>query len=135
MALFVGILLIFDAGDSSEQSRVSQRRASNGPILTDDEAKKYMLELVNEERDKAGVPSVKLGNNMASQLHAEAAINNCYSSHWDRWGLKPNHRYTLAGGTGLTARMFQDTTCVQVPATATALSTACRGKSETQSTA
>ena len=21
-------------------------------------------------------------------------------SHWDRWGLKPNHRYTITGGTG-----------------------------------
>lgn len=24
----------------------------------------------------------------------------CYSSHWDSWGLLPNHRYTLEGGSG-----------------------------------
>ena len=41
-----------------------------------------------------------MGNNRAAQLHVQAAIEGCYSGHWDRWGLKPNHRYTLTGGTG-----------------------------------
>ena len=50
-----------------------------------------------------GAPALKLGNNPAAQLHVEAALEGCYSSHWDRWGLKPNHRYTLTGGTGADA--------------------------------
>ena len=62
--------------------------------------KRIMLQLTNQEREKAGVPPVRLGTNPAAQLHAEAALAGCYSSHWDRWGLKPNHRYTITGGTG-----------------------------------
>lgn len=62
--------------------------------------KNLMLELTNQYRAEAGVPMVRLGNNKAAQLHAEASLAGCYSAHWDEWGLKPNHRYTLAGGTG-----------------------------------
>ena len=64
------------------------------------ELKQHMLDLTNAERRKAGAPPVRLGSNPAAQLHAEAALEGCYSSHWDRWGLKPNWRYTLTGGTG-----------------------------------
>ena len=59
-----------------------------------------MLGLVNEARGDSGIPEVRLGSNPAAQLHAEAALEGCYSSHWDQWGLKPNHRYTLSGGAG-----------------------------------
>ena len=72
------------------------------PVRQDDpqELKELMLQLTNEHRIAAGVPPVTMGNNPAVQLHVEAALQGCYSSHWDRWGLKPNHRYTLTGGTG-----------------------------------
>ena len=60
--------------------------------------KRYMLELINAERTKAGVGTVTLGNNIAAQLHAEAALENCFSSHWGIDGLKPYMRYSLAGG-------------------------------------
>ena len=59
-----------------------------------------LLNLTNEARAKAGVPPVQMGTNPAAQLHAEAALDGCYSSHWGPVGLKPNHRYTLTGGTG-----------------------------------
>ena len=59
-----------------------------------------MLDLTNAERRKAGAPPVRMGSNPAAQLHAEAALKGCYSSHWDRWGLKPNHRYSLTDGAG-----------------------------------
>ena len=62
--------------------------------------KQHMLELTNQERMNNGVPPVRMGNNPAAQLHAEAALEGCYSAHWDRWGLKPNQRYTLTGGIG-----------------------------------
>ena len=39
-----------------------------------------------------------LGNNNAAQLHAEASLEGCYSSHWGSDGLKPYMRYSLAGG-------------------------------------
>ena len=60
--------------------------------------KEYMLELINAERAKAGVPPVILGNNIAAQLHAEISLENCVASHWGVDGLKPYMRYSLAGG-------------------------------------
>ncbi len=64
------------------------------------ELKQLMLNLTNQRRAEAGVPLVRLGQNPAAQLHAQAALQGCYSAHWDQWGMKPNHRYTLTGGTG-----------------------------------
>ena len=39
-----------------------------------------------------------LGDNLAAQLHAEASLENCFSSHWGIDGLKAYMRYSLAGG-------------------------------------
>ena len=60
--------------------------------------KEYMLELINAERAKAGVPPVVLGDNIAAQLHAEDALENCFNSLYGVDGLKPYMRYSLAGG-------------------------------------
>lgn len=57
-----------------------------------------MLEETNRARVAAGVPPVPLGDNTSPQTHAEHALANCYSAHWDQWGLKPLYRYALAGG-------------------------------------
>ncbi len=71
---------------------------AGAPNLRHIEEKRYMLELINAEREKAGVGSVTLGDNIAAQLHADAALDNCISSHWGLDGLKPYMRYSLAGG-------------------------------------
>ena len=68
------------------------------PDLRHIEEKRYMLSLINAERKKAGVGAVILGDNVAAQVHAEAALDNCFSSHWGVDGLKPYMRYSLAGG-------------------------------------
>ena len=60
--------------------------------------KLFMQDLINQERKKAGVPLVGLGDNVAAQLHAEDSLANCFSSHWGLNGLKPYMRYSLAGG-------------------------------------
>ena len=70
------------------------------PRISRQEAARYMLDLVNEARGKNGLQPVRLGYNPAAQMHAEASMGNCSASHWDQWGLKPNQRYTLMGGTG-----------------------------------
>ena len=62
------------------------------------EAKRFMLELINAERRNVGVAPVVLGDNIAAQIHAESALENCYASHWGIDGLKPYMRYSLAGG-------------------------------------
>ena len=72
------------------------------PIVSPDlrhiEEKRYMLELINIERKKDGTSSVVLGDNVAAQLHAESALQNCFTGHWGMDGLKPYMRYSLAGG-------------------------------------
>ena len=57
-----------------------------------------MLELINVERAKVGVSPVVLGDNVAAQMHAESALESCFSFHWGIDGLKPYMRYSLAGG-------------------------------------
>ncbi len=68
------------------------------PHLRHTDEKHYMLELVNAERAEAGLAPLVLGNNAAAQLHAESALENCFSSHWGIDGQKPYMRYSLAGG-------------------------------------
>ena len=68
------------------------------PDLRHLDEKLYMLELINKERMRAGLEPVSLGDNVAAQLHAEASLENCFSSHWGIDGLKPYMRYSLAGG-------------------------------------
>ena len=68
------------------------------PNLRHIKGKRYMLELINAERVQAGLTPVVLGDNVAAQLHAEASLKNCFSSHWGVDGLKPYMRYSLAGG-------------------------------------
>ena len=70
----------------------------SSPALRHLELKQYMLELINEERAAAGLNPVVLGDNIAAQLHAESAVENCFGSHWGIDGLKPYMRYSLAGG-------------------------------------
>ena len=103
LIILVLVILIASRDELPEYEQRTTYTPPAQPVGNIDEAKQYMLRLVNHERQKAGVPPVKLGHNQAAQLHAEEAIKGCYSSHWDRWGLKPSHRYTLAGGTGADA--------------------------------
>lgn len=62
------------------------------------ETKRFMLGLINDARTAAGLRPVGLGSNAAAQLHAEASLAGCFSSHWGLDGLKPAMRYSLAGG-------------------------------------
>lgn len=68
------------------------------PTLSPQNAKSYMLELINGERVKAGLSPVVQGNNIAAQVHADLGLTNCFSGHWGLDGLKPYMRYSLAGG-------------------------------------
>ncbi len=91
-----------DDSDVAQQNAPSQTQAVPAaelpPAQRHYEYKAYMLELINAERAKAGVPPVAMGNNFAAQLHAENALQGCFSSHWGLDGLKPYMRYSLAGG-------------------------------------
>lgn len=63
-----------------------------------------LLEMINEERDVEKVPRVKL-DDFASEVatkHAVDLATNEFISHWGTDGLKPYHRYSVAGGTHAT---------------------------------
>ena len=70
--------------------------AASDPTL--DELREQMLDMINKHRSQAGLGNVTLGDNPAAQTHAEEMMRNCYMSHWNMAGIKPNMRYTLAGG-------------------------------------
>jgi hypothetical protein len=59
----------------------------------------YMLGLINQDRQTAGLSPVVLGFNAAAQQHAQDMFDNYFISHWGTDGFKPYMRYTLAGGT------------------------------------
>ena len=61
--------------------------------------KAELLYLNNSERVRAQVPPLAPGTNPAAQNHAENMMSYGYRSHWDIYGLTPQMRYTLAGGT------------------------------------
>lgn len=59
-----------------------------------------LLQLVNEEREVEKVPQVAM-DELATEVatrHAKDMAKHGYASHWNREGLKPYHRYSLAGG-------------------------------------
>ena len=76
------------------------------PYLRNLAEKQYMLDLINQERDRAGVPPVELGTNEAAQLHVESALEHCFSSHWGKDGLKPHMRYSRTGNYQSNAENF-----------------------------
>ena len=94
-AISAGPLAVF-----SERSSATTPSESDVPVLpksTDSDApnqkflsgKQFMLGLINDERKKAGVPEVSLGDNNAAQIHAENSIRDCVSGHWGTDGLGP----------------------------------------------
>ena len=101
LALFVGAL-VYESGivfrdHEREHYRISSETPRN-PSERYQAEKILMLTFINAERERVGVPPVKLGNNEAAQLHAEAMRDDCFVSHWDRSGTKPYMRYSLRGG-------------------------------------
>ena len=72
--------------------------AQFAPHLKHIELKRYMLGLINAEREKVGLDHLELGQNNGAQLKADAALKGCHSSHWELSGLNPWMRYHIEGG-------------------------------------
>ena len=68
------------------------------PVPALDELRMVVLEMLNVQREGAGVPPLELGDNGAAQVHAEAARDGCFTGHWGLDGTTPGMRYALAGG-------------------------------------
>jgi uncharacterized protein YkwD len=91
-ALFTVVIPIATPTVTPEPTPVSN------PSEDVEQLRNYMLNLINEDRQEHGLSPVVLGNNTASQQHAEDTRQKGYSSHWGMNGLLPYMRYTLAGG-------------------------------------
>jgi uncharacterized protein YkwD len=68
------------------------------------ELRANLLEMVNEERAVAKLPALAI-DELATRVataHATEMAQHEFASHWNRDGLKPYHRYSLAGGTDAT---------------------------------
>lgn len=63
-------------------------------------AARYMVELINRDRQAAGLSPVQWDETAAraAQAHAEEMASYVYLSHWDLAGYGPEHRYFFAGG-------------------------------------
>jgi hypothetical protein len=74
--------------------------ADEAPRLSLNEARQYMLGLINRDRAKENLSPVALDEtaNVAAQKHAEEMAQNVYLGHLDLSGKKPDQRYTEAGG-------------------------------------
>ncbi|HEX3344297.1 MAG TPA: CAP domain-containing protein, partial [Polyangiaceae bacterium] len=69
--------------------------------LTLDEARRYMVQLVNRDRATAGLAPVELDEGpptRGGQAHAEDMATHGYLGHWGTDGSVPEQRYTEAGG-------------------------------------
>ena len=69
-----------------------------------DDIRANLLQMINEERaieKRRPVVLDEFASRIATQHAREMALND-YASHWGLDGLKPYHRYSLAGGTDAT---------------------------------
>jgi hypothetical protein len=71
--------------------------------MTLDEARAYMLALVNHDRAEADLPPVERDETAerAAQRHVEDMTTHGFTGHWGTDGSVPEQRYTEAGGTNL----------------------------------
>jgi uncharacterized protein YkwD len=70
-------------------------------LLTVGEARAYMVQLINRDRAKMGLPPVELDTGAptrAGQRHAEDMAKNGFLGHWGSDGSVPEQRHTEAGG-------------------------------------
>ena len=57
------------------------------------------MKLINMDRGQYGISPVRLGSNIAAQLHAQDMVEHSYLGHWWLDGRKPYMVYTQTGGT------------------------------------
>src|SRR5450432_3984627 len=71
-----------------------------GPMNVE-QARRYVLALVNHDRAENGLPAVVLDDtaSRAGQRHADDMARSGYTAHWGTDGSVPEERYSDAGGT------------------------------------
>lgn len=81
--------------------RTPRRTRPQTARLSLEEARSYMVELINRDRASMGLRPVRLDltATAAGQKHAEEMAENRYLAHWNFAGKLPDQRYSEAGGT------------------------------------
>jgi uncharacterized protein YkwD len=69
-------------------------------IVPRDELVQRALHVINNDRERFGMPPVKLSTNQAAQIQAEDVFKNKQISHWMSTGEKPYMIYARYGGMG-----------------------------------
>jgi uncharacterized protein YkwD len=89
----------------SEPARAPSQPVSDAPppgtTLSLEQARRYMVKLVNRDRASAGLPPVELDEaapTRAGQAHAEDMAKNGYLGHWGTDGSVPEQRFAEVGG-------------------------------------
>jgi uncharacterized protein YkwD len=73
-------------------------------LLTRDQARRYMVELINRDRATQGLAPVELDESAATragQAHADDMASHGYLGHWGSDGSVPEQRYSDAGGSDM----------------------------------
>jgi len=92
------------AGGETTRSASSRPSAGSARLLTREQARRYMVELINRDRASAGLHPVELDEGAAGragQIHADDMASHGYLGHWGSDGSVPEQRYTDAGGTDM----------------------------------
>lgn len=78
---------------------VAAPQRPTGPLDLE-QARQYVLDLVNADRQREGLPPVERDPiaERAAQEHAEDMAHLGYTAHWGSDGSVPEERYTRAGG-------------------------------------
>lgn len=73
---------------------------ANDVIMTLDQARAYVIALINRDRAANGLGPVALDPiaTVAGQKHTDEMAAQGFISHWNKFGKKPDQRYTEAGG-------------------------------------
>ncbi len=96
-ALVLALLGTFGCGPRGRASAGVQRPA--GPLSLED-ARRYVLDLVNRDRADEGLPPVELDETATrgAQRHADDMASHGFTAHWGTDGSVQEQRYSESGG-------------------------------------
>lgn len=77
-----------------------KENTNKSKLLTLEEARNFMVTLINKDRAKYKLKPVSLDltASLAGQKHTDEMAVSKYMAHWDLTGKKPSQRYTECGG-------------------------------------
>jgi len=86
-----------------QTATVDELNANAANSLDLDQARQYLLELINQDRASCGAGPLELDAlaSKAAQIHAEEMAKLQFNSHWHPDGSKPTERYNNVGGTDI----------------------------------